>query len=223
MAIASKPSENPEFALLDQADPVTGENNVSEPPTTKKNYGWSYLEKPAHNWMNWLHRKTSEWLTYFDQFFSTTHQFKINEIVEYDPGEGVTIEGVILEDDDLTATGNIELDGGISTGGNDSIKLAWKVIEIGDWNMDTTNSVDVAHGLTLGNIRSVNAMIRDDTNSVYYNFESFTVGAADGLAQIIGSTSTYISLTRDEGGFFDSTGFDSTSFNRGWITICYEI
>lgn len=74
MAFTSKPDENPEFALLDQNDPVTGEANVAEPPTTKKNYGWAYLEKPGHNWMNWLHRKTSEWITYFNQFFSADNE-----------------------------------------------------------------------------------------------------------------------------------------------------
>ena len=64
--MATKPTTKPEFALLDQVDATTGQNNVVEPASGWKNYGWSYQEKPARNYFNWLHRLTHNWIDYFD-------------------------------------------------------------------------------------------------------------------------------------------------------------
>ena len=102
MAFTAKPDEVPEFALLDQEDPITKLNNIEEPTTAKKNYGWDYLEKPKHSWLNWIFSLTSQWISFFNQFFSATHQFQINEIVEYDTDEGVKIGGLLIKDGGMT-------------------------------------------------------------------------------------------------------------------------
>ena len=48
----------PEWASQDEVDPISGQNNVVEPPPEKKDSGWSYLEKPPRQWWNWLQRQT---------------------------------------------------------------------------------------------------------------------------------------------------------------------
>lgn len=65
--MATKPSDYPKWASLDQTDPVSGQNNVLTPPPQKQLYGWDRLEFPPRNWFNWLGRLTYEWITWFDQ------------------------------------------------------------------------------------------------------------------------------------------------------------
>ena len=102
------------------------------------------------------------------------------------------------------------------------IYLNTKVVKIGDWNMDTTAAVTVAHGVTNSKIRSVSAMIRNDADS-NYNLLSFvdasTVAAQGGIGAYNAGN---ISLVRLTGGAFDSASFAATGYNRGWITIVYE-
>lgn len=95
-------------------------------------------------------------------------------------------------------------------------------IEIGDWDMDTLNAVSVLHGLAdWTKIRSVSAMILDDNSTNMYNLlYDNTVGT--GTSAIYVQNSGHIALARHIGGIFDNSGFDSTSFNRGFITIHYE-
>lgn len=99
--------------------------------------------------------------------------------------------------------------------------LNWIVVQIGDWNMDTTSSKNVAHGLPdYKKIRSLTAIIRDDSDTVYTS-----ITGADTLFPNYGALetngSTNIALSRVNLGYFDSNSYDSTSFNRGWITIGY--
>lgn len=94
------------------------------------------------------------------------------------------------------------------------------VLEIGDWDMDANQTTTVAHGLTLSKIRNVEGVIRNDADDTYYS--SGYIGAA-GNVQWTTTTidATNITLTRRPSGDFDNTGFDSTSFNRGWLIVDY--
>lgn len=86
-----------------------------------------------------------------------------------------------------------------------------KVFEIGDWDMDTFPAKLVAlPGIDQTKIRGVNIIIIHDNGTTVYQF--------DGLNAITG---TGIFITRDSSSVFDSTNFDSTSYNRGWVTITY--
>ena len=99
--------------------------------------------------------------------------------------------------------------------------LITKVIEIGDWNMDATGSVAIAHGVADHlKIRSFEALIRDDTSVAVYKLDAGPPSAVLGYYDIV--TSTTITLVRVAGQGFDAVGYDSTSFNRGWLTIVYE-
>ncbi len=94
------------------------------------------------------------------------------------------------------------------------------VVEIGDWDMDTTASVAIAHGLTLSKIRSVSALIRNDAGTVLYPLIGHDGAAAAAMIETIDATN--INIIRAAGGDFDGADFDSTSYNRGWIKIDYE-
>lgn len=112
----------------------------------------------------------------------------------------------------------------IPTGGitENGVTLKRKVINIGDWNMDTTAVLTVAHGLTLANIRRITACIRDDANTSVAELAFASQNAS--LTNIGGgcaADATNINLYRMTSGVYDSTNYDSTSYNRGWIFIDY--
>ena len=63
----AKPTIIPEFASSDLTDPTSGENNVAEPTTNAKTYGWvPMLTAPFRQWMNWLHRYYYLWIKFID-------------------------------------------------------------------------------------------------------------------------------------------------------------
>ena len=106
-------------------------------------------------------------------------------------------------------------------GGGVDLKVT--VVDIGDWDMVASPSVNVAHGITLASIRSVSCLIRNDVDDEY---DILTNGAPDNTVtepaiQVWLSTidATNVVLARLTGGGFDSIGWDSTSYNRGWVTI----
>jgi hypothetical protein len=113
------------------------------------------------------------------------------------------------------------------TDGTNSIRQ--KIVDIGDWNMDTTDTVTVLHGLNETKIRGINIWIRFDSDigdgtggANFFTGSSATI-AGEGAVIIPSNQTTLLSLTRRTGGYFDSANFDMTSFNRGWITITYVV
>lgn len=100
--------------------------------------------------------------------------------------------------------------------------LHTKVLEIGDWNMDATASVNVAHGLSdITKFRVVSIIIQRDASVALEPLDyAGSAGTSQGWFNV---GTTNVGLSRLSGGVFDSVNYDSTSFNRGWITITYEI
>lgn len=98
--------------------------------------------------------------------------------------------------------------------------LKRKVIDIGDWNMDTTSSVNIAHGLVTDKIRNVSGGIRDDSNTSFLPFYYVLVGGSPPEMKIV-LTSTNVIISRLTGGALDNANFDLTPFNRGYIVIDY--
>lgn len=96
-----------------------------------------------------------------------------------------------------------------------------KIVNIGDWNMDSTGNVDVAHGIgDHTKIREVTVMIRNDTDSQLRPLiTNSNVGVGEGYIDYIDSTN--VRLGRITGGVFDNALYDSTSYNRGYIIIKY--
>ena len=125
----------------------------------------------------------------------------------------------LLDEDDMASNSDTKFPSQQSVKAYVDTKIAslnTKILEIGDWNMDSTLLVQVAHGVTLSKIRTISVLIREDSNTNYHDFAARDEGASYAFAD-----ATYITLSRKNAGVFDSTSYDSTSYNRGWITIQY--
>lgn len=136
-----------------------------------------------------------------------------------------------------TMTGVIDMNShkitGLSAGSNpsdavrfDQLTTLTTIVNIGDWNMDTTVNVDVAHGLSDGKkIVSVQAVIRNDGDNLYEKLEvadlAGTTYVMDGWIDFTYASGfpTVIRLYRRTGGRFDNVGHSTTSFNRGFLII----
>jgi hypothetical protein len=89
-----------------------------------------------------------------------------------------------------------------------------KIIQLGAWNMDSTATLSVAHGIAaLSDIRSIQVIILRDDNQTRDDF-------APGADRIY-TTGTNIELARTTGGTFDGTAWDDASMNRGYAIIRY--
>ena len=114
-----------------------------------------------------------------------------------------------------------------STTGVTEVKLSERKsveLEIGDWDMDASATLNVAQGLSATEwktVRGISTIIRNDADGSYQDFGTYLDATSGGNTTSINSTN--ITLTRATGGLFDNTLFDSTSYNRGWITFSYVV
>jgi len=60
--MATRPDKLPEWATVDEIDPVSGQSNVVEPPPERKESGWTRREIPPRQWFNWLARTVGKWI-----------------------------------------------------------------------------------------------------------------------------------------------------------------
>ena len=111
--------------------------------------------------------------------------------------------------------------GTIAQGADITAALHRKIVEIGDWDMDTTGTVSVAHGVTAGKIRTISVLIRLDASDTVVPLDYAGEDAADGSQGSWYATSVNVILYRKAAGQFDSTGYNATTYNRGWIIIDY--
>ena len=65
--VLSRPGTYPVWAIDNVVDDVSGQNNVTTPPTEKQMYGWARADQPPRQWFNWLGRYTYQWLAYLGQ------------------------------------------------------------------------------------------------------------------------------------------------------------
>jgi len=103
---------------------------------------------------------------------------------------------------------------------------AFKTIDIGDWNMDTTASVSINHGLSATEWKTIidlTGWVRNDADTVYYVIGQPVNGALVGIcdSSFQGNNSSTITIVRLTGGVFDTAAFDATSYNRGRIRFQY--
>ena len=106
--------------------------------------------------------------------------------------------------------------------------MLYKVITIGDWNMNVSvaglSAVSVAHGVDYTKIRMIDVIIRPDDDATfperYLTITGNNPSTLEGIARLFDTTNVQLSI--NTGSFFDTNRFDKTSFNRGWITILYE-
>ncbi len=108
-----------------------------------------------------------------------------------------------------------------------TVVIKKKIIEIGDWNMDTDATRLIVHGITasIDKFKSVQVTIIADNglSSIPLTFNSAAGVAQGSIGSIEGIVLKSITLSRTTGGTFDTTNYNATSFNRGFITIEYEV
>ena len=109
--------------------------------------------------------------------------------------------------------------------------LLKKTFNIGEWDMDTTTVVPLAHGISdPDKIRTMRAIVKGDPGGNFatgkYNLDApYTAGSAAGSISIYNIDSSQIAVARRSGAFFDNADFDGTAGtieNRGWVFIEYE-
>jgi len=112
----------------------------------------------------------------------------------------------------------IEVVGGGNTGGG----LISTVVNIGDWDMDANANIFVTHGITdYTKIKSIDVTIIPDAST---SIIPLTTAFSGTVAGAIGQTSsTQTTLYRTTGGSFDNVGYDSTGFNRGYVTYWHTV
>jgi hypothetical protein len=96
------------------------------------------------------------------------------------------------------------------------------ILPIGAWNMDTTASVTVTHGLTMLNIRRWVVTIKADTNDLMLPLDS-PVAEVGNYSEV---GTTVFTLHRALNGHFDSNAaFDDGvgGSNRGYIVVDYVV
>jgi hypothetical protein len=131
------------------------------------------------------------------------------------------VDNININGDTISNSNDLVLDAFTRLGsGNVAIKT--QILDIGDWNMDTTAAKSVAlSGIGIDKIRSIDVQIRDDggASASVYPIGYVSSGTVSGTYY---TTGTNVELTRDAAGLFDgNVNFDSTSYNRGWVTVTY--
>jgi hypothetical protein len=101
-------------------------------------------------------------------------------------------------------------------------EMRTKVVQIGSWNMDSVNQINVTHGIAdETTIRSIEVNVYNDLGAMYpINFcDGVTAaGLTAGSHNLDGAN---VTLRRFGSGVFDDPAFSSTGINRGFIVIKY--
>ena len=100
-------------------------------------------------------------------------------------------------------------------GSDAATKLTYQEFQLGTWDMDTTFSITVNHGIAdADNIRNVQVIIINDSGNARLSLEDEGDGGFN-----IGNT--LFTLTRRSTGQFDNSQFSGTQ-NRGFISFFYR-
>lgn len=104
--------------------------------------------------------------------------------------------------------------------GSGGLNVFCKKIDIGAWNMYTTITKTIAHGLgsSWSKVVSVNAMIFTDLQTQMFTLNRAGDGGYSGYDLI---DSTNIVLVIKSGGYFNTVAYQSTLINRGYLLIEY--
>lgn len=125
--------------------------------------------------------------------------------------------GIELVNADVAiGSGKITATGGLKT---DNTFEKTKTFSTG-WNMDTTHVAQIAHGLTLANIRRISVAIKSNsdviTNFLGTLYSPVGVSLGDGGSFAIGTT--YINLYRKVSGYYDAADFNAAT---AYVEIVY--
>jgi hypothetical protein len=94
-----------------------------------------------------------------------------------------------------------------------------KIIDIGNWDMNSNPFITASHGLTQSKIRTINVTIISDDGDMY--------NGLTGLSQVYATSTGSIIIGRDGSGIFANSNFNDSistngiNFNRGYVMIGY--
>ena len=150
---------------------------------------------------------------------STDFQHNGDDVITVADSASETAAGIVELATDAEVAAGTDTERAVTPAGLQAkLPLLTKFIENVSWNMDTTVSVSVAHGLTLEKIESVNIIIKATAGVSSAKFESFNFAETSEHSVVIGLFN--IVLTRGTSGFFDHAGWAAgTSAD---ITIQYK-
>ena len=136
------------------------------------------------------------------------------------------VDAVTKSDTALSIAGGMTASAGFADIAGTSFHF--KVIDIGDWNMDSTQAVRVDTGINYTKWRGAIVTIRADSGVTGYvlwplPYRGGGVGTGLGWDHNTTYSDTEIQLLRPLGDVFDTTDYDATSYNRGWVLLFYEV
>ena len=99
-----------------------------------------------------------------------------------------------------------------------------KAVCIGSWNMDTTRVKCVSTGVALSKLRAITdiTIISDSCEmfAAYYRNSNWELSLGVKVC-CTPSSNALVAIERNDGYFFDQSGFNNTAMNRGWIMVHY--
>lgn len=114
-----------------------------------------------------------------------------------------------------------------SVKGDDGINFRIKKIQIGTWDMNSTDFKTVSFaslGITdILKIHNISATIINDSQTSAWHLNGSNNSTTSSQGTIGGWTTLSVAIYRLNGGFFDTSNFSSTGINRGYVTILYEV
>lgn len=162
---------------------------------------------------DWLHKAGSAVVFFAATASAPTVRLNGEALVDGMLWYDTTVEHMMIY------SGGIWVDLATNIPTTDGRTILTKLIDIGDWNMDSTETIDIAHGLTSTKIINVIGMVRSDDDSVRYGIDP---GFSTGSRVYVSETNAInVRLARAVGGGTDNAGYDATSYNRGWLIIQY--
>lgn len=99
-----------------------------------------------------------------------------------------------------------------------------ETIQIGDWNMDSTATLNITHELDDSAIVDVRVIVRNDADTAYYIGHGVAAaGTYLDVISAVGFSTGVLTIGRLPSGLFDAPSFDSTSYNRGSVIVQHRI
>jgi len=92
----NRPEVFPKWAASDEIDPISGQNNIVEPPDERKESGWKRREIPPRQWENWLARLSWQWIRWARD--------RIDALTSTVGGLSATVDDVVSQTEENTAT-----------------------------------------------------------------------------------------------------------------------
>jgi len=107
----------------------------------------------------------------------------------------------------------------VEKGSNNPDALITKKVDIGDWDMDTDSTANLSWatlGTTINKVVGFVVMIRNDDGTSIRNLND-TISTI--VAGTVSATTFGLVLYRTTSQLFDTTDYDSTSYNRGYVIL----